>query len=171
MQRPALRPLAADISHPELSAAGARRPALLPLGAMMAAVALSGAAHAQETAQAEASALPAINVNAQREENTGYQGVRTTVGKSPQLLRDVPQAVTVVTEQLIQDRGADTLKEALRNVAGLTFNAGEGGRIGDNITLRGYSLVGDLYLDGMRDIAQYNREVFNVEQVDVLRGS
>ena len=117
MQRPALRPLAADISHPELSAAGARRPALLPLGAMMAAVALSGVAHAQENAQAEAAALPAINVKTQREENLGYQGVKTTVGKTPQLLRDVPQAVTVVTEQLIQDRGADTLKEALRNVA------------------------------------------------------
>ena len=171
MQRPALRPLAADISHPELSAAGARRPDLLPLGAMVAAVALSGVAHAQETAQAEAAALPAINVKTQREENLGYQGVKTTVGKTPQLLRDVPQAVTVVTEQLIQDRGADTLKEALRNVAGLTFNAGEGGRIGDNITLRGYSLVGDLYLDGMRDIAQYNREIFNIEQVEVLRGS
>ena len=173
--RPALRPLAADISHPELSAsASGRRVALLPLGAMMAAVALSGGAHAQQTtqaAQAEAAALPAINVNTQREQNIGYQGIKTTVGKTPQLLRDVPQAVTVVTEQLIQDRGADTLKEALRNVAGLTFNAGEGGRIGDNITLRGYSLVGDLYLDGMRDIAQYNREIFNVEQVDVLRGS
>ena len=179
--RPALQPLAVGISHPELSASASnRRPALLPLGAMMAAVVLSGGAHAQQSAQpsqtapaaqAEAAALPAINVNAQREENTGYQGVRTSVGKSPQLLRDVPQAVTVVTEQLIQDRGADTLKEALRNVAGLTFNAGEGGRIGDNITLRGYSLVGDLYLDGIRDIAQYNREVFNVEQVDVLRGS
>ena len=171
-QRPALRPLAADISHPELSAsATARRPALLPVGAMMAAVALSGLAQAQESAQMEAAALPAINVKTQREENTGYQGVKTTVGKTPQLLRDVPQSVTVVTEQLIQDRGADTLKEALRNVAGLTFNAGEGGRIGDNITLRGYSLVGDLYLDGMRDIAQYNREVFNIEQVDVLRGA
>jgi catecholate siderophore receptor len=171
-QRPALRPLAADISHPELSAsAGVRRPPLLPLGAMMAAVALSGVAQAQESAQAEATALPAINVKTRHEENTGYQGVKTTVGKTPQLLRDVPQAVTVVTEQLIQDRGADTLKEALRNVAGLTFNAGEGGRIGDNVTLRGYSLVGDLYLDGMRDIAQYNREVFNIEQVDVLRGS
>lgn len=179
--RPALQPLAVGISHPELSASASnRRPALLPLGAMMAAVVLSGGAHAQQSAQPsqtapaaqdEAAALPAINVNAQREENTGYQGVRTSVGKSPQLLRDVPQAVTVVTEQLIQDRGADTLKEALRNVAGLTFNAGEGGRIGDNITLRGYSLVGDLYLDGIRDIAQYNREVFNVEQVDVLRGS
>src|SRR5450830_1323419 len=98
--RPALRPLAADISHPELSAsASGRRAALLPLGAMMA-----------------AAALPAINVNTQREQNIGYQGIKTTVGKTPQLLRDVPQAVTVVTEQLIQDRGADTLKEALRNV-------------------------------------------------------
>ena len=125
--RPALQPLAVGISHPELSASASnRRPALLPLGAMMAAVALSGGAHAQQAAQAqaqaqaEASALPAINVNAQREENTGYQGVRTSVGKTPQLLRDVPQAVTVVTEQLMQDRNADTLKEALRNVAGDT---------------------------------------------------
>ncbi len=90
--RPALQPLAAGISHPELSASASnRRPALLPLGAMMAAVALSGGAHAQQaaqavpaapaaqSAQAEAAALPTINVNAKREENTGYQGVRTTV--------------------------------------------------------------------------------------------
>ncbi len=94
--RPASQPLAFGISHPELSAyASNRRPALLPLGAMMAAaVALSGAAHAQQATQAtpaEAAALPAIHVNTQREENTGYQGIRTTMGKTPQLLRDVPQ--------------------------------------------------------------------------------
>jgi catecholate siderophore receptor len=71
----------------------------------------------------------------------------------------------------MEDRNADTLREALRNVPSLTFNAGEGGRTGDNITLRGYSAVGDLYLDGMRDMAQYHREVFNLEQIDVLRGS
>jgi len=65
----------------------------------------------------------------------------------------------------------DDAPRALRNVPGLTFNAGEGGRIGDNFTLRGYSVVGDLYLDGIRDNAQYERDLFNLEQVDVLRGA
>lgn len=104
-------------------------------------------------------------------EAKGYQGDKTRVGKVPQLAKDIPQSITSVSEQLMRERNADTFKEALRNVAGLTFNAGEGGRIGDNITLRGYSAVGDLYLDGIRDIAQYNRETFNLEQIDILRGS
>ncbi len=149
----------------------------LPLGAMLTAITLSSPmSHAQTpsllTTPIQEATLPTIDVKSTRTRETiGYQAEKTSVGKIPQALRDIPQAVTVVTEQLIHDRNADTLKEALRNVAGLTFNAGEGGRIGDNVTLRGYSLVGDLYLDGMRDIAQYNREIFNLEQVDVLRGS
>ena len=102
---------------------------------------------------------------------SGYRTDTTEVGKVRQELRDIPQSVTVVPESLIRDRNADTLRDALRNVTGLTFNAGEGGRIGDNITIRGYSVVGDLYLDGVRDAAQYNREVFNLERIDVLRGS
>jgi catecholate siderophore receptor len=104
-------------------------------------------------------------------EEQGYQPGITNIGKTPQLVRDIPQAVTIVPEQLMFDRNADSFREALRNVPSLTFNAGEGGRIGDNITLRGYSAVGDLYLDGMRDIAQYNRETFNLTQIEVLRGS
>ncbi|MBI3716012.1 MAG: TonB-dependent receptor [Betaproteobacteria bacterium] len=119
----------------------------------------------------EQTTLPTVNVKDAREEQKGYQAGTTNVGKSKQLPRDIPQAVTIVPEQLIRDRGADTFREALRNVPSLTFNAGEGGRIGDNITLRGYSVVGDLYLDNMRDIAQYNRDTFNYEQIDVLRGS
>ena len=99
-----------------------RLPALLLLAAAPLLMPRPGAAQAQQSAepatraaQAEAAALPAINVNAQREENVGYQGVRTTVGKSPQLLRDVPQSVTVVTEQLIQDltREANQARQAL----------------------------------------------------------
>jgi catecholate siderophore receptor len=150
-------------------------PALLPLGAMIAAISLSGAnfAFAQNTAAPVREAtLATIDVkDARIEDAVGYQARTSTIAKVPQALRDIPQSVTVVTSQLIEDRKADTLKEALRNVAGLTFNAGEGGRIGDNVTLRGYSLVGDLYMDGMRDIAQYNREIFNVQRVDVLRGA
>jgi len=105
------------------------------------------------------------------DDESRYQPLTTRVGRIEQSPLDIPQSVTILTAPLLEDRGADSLEDALRNVASLTFNAGEGGRIGDNVTLRGYSIVGDLFLDGMRDIAQYNREIFNLEQVDVLRGS
>lgn len=184
--RPALRPAAAAIaSTSAIRTQASARPALLPLGAMVAAMAFSMDAALAQSAQAtpgkqeqadapakQEATMPTITVKDVRDRETiGYQGGKTSVGKSAQLARDIPQSVTIVSSQLMHDRNADTMKEALRNVAGLTFNAGEGGRIGDNITLRGYSAVGDLYLDNMRDIAQYNRESFNLEQIDVLRGS
>lgn len=106
-----------------------------------------------------------------RESEQTYQAGVTTSGKVALPARDIPQSLTTVTSQLMKDQGADTMKDALRNVAGLTFNAGEGGRIGDNITLRGYSAVGDLYLDNLRDVAQYNRETFNLDRIEILRGS
>ncbi|MEQ1516179.1 MAG: TonB-dependent receptor [Usitatibacteraceae bacterium] len=115
--------------------------------------------------------LQPVNVTGEREHEKSYQPGLTNIGKSLQLPRDIPQSVTLVPEALMHDRSVDTFREALRNVPSITFNAGEGGRIGDNITLRGFSVVGDLYLDGIRDIAQYNRETFNAEQIEVLRGS
>lgn len=101
----------------------------------------------------------------------GYQATKTRVGKVLQDPHDVPQAVTTITNSLIRDQQLGSLREALSNVAGLTFNAAEGGRAGDNMMLRGFYTFGDIYLDGIRDTAQYNRELFNLEQVDVLRGS
>jgi catecholate siderophore receptor len=103
--------------------------------------------------------------------NNGYQATETRVGKTKQDPHDVAQAVTTVTNQLLEEQQVGSLREALRNVSGLTFNAAEGGRSGDNMMLRGFYTFGDLYLDGIRDTAQYNRETFNLEQIDVLRGS
>lgn len=103
--------------------------------------------------------------------NNGYQGTQTRVGKTLQDPQDVPQAITTLTRELMEDQQVSSLREALRNVSGLTFNAAEGGRGGDNMMLRGFYTFGDLYLDGIRDTAQYNRETFFIEQVDVLRGS
>ena len=127
---------------------------------------------APSAVRSQETTLPNVIVTDVRDrEEKGYQADKSSVSKVPQLLRDIPSSVTVITEQLMHDRNTDTLKEALRNVAGLTFNAAEGGRVGDNFTLRGFSVVSDLYLDGLRDISQYNRDAFNIEQVDVLRGS
>lgn len=105
------------------------------------------------------------------DEDSGYIPKTAQVGKTGEAAKDIPQSLTIIPQQLIQQQNAATLKDALKNVAGLTFNAGEGGRIGDNITLRGFSAQGDLYLDGLRDIGQYNRDSFNLNSVEVLRGS
>jgi len=116
--------------------------------------------------------LEEVNVKASAvQADDGYQATKTRVGKVLQDPHDIPQAVTTVTGSLIKDQQLSSLKEALSNVAGLTFNAAEGGRAGDNMMLRGFYTFGDIYLDGVRDTAQYNRELFNLEQVDVLRGS
>ena len=100
-----------------------------------------------------------------------YQAVTSTIGKGKQALRDIPQSVTVVTEHLIDDRHLDTLKDALHQTAGVTFLAAEGGE--EDVRLRGYSMqqTGDILIDGMRDPAIYERDTFNYDRVEVLRGS
>ena len=100
-----------------------------------------------------------------------YQSGATSVGKLPVIAKDIPQSLTVIDEKLMYDQGKDSFKSALENVIGITFEAGEGGRVGDNIRLRGFSAAGDIYLDGMRDIAQFNGYIFNTERVEVLRGA
>ena len=117
--------------------------------------------------------LPPVRAqgSAEPEGRDAYQASTTTAGKGKQDLRDVPQSITVVTEKLMDDRGNDSVKAALHGVAGITFEAGEGGGIGDLIRLRGFSARGDIFLDGLRDIAQYNRDNFNLDRVEVLRGS
>jgi catecholate siderophore receptor len=100
-----------------------------------------------------------------------YQPEVSSTVRAPVAPKDVPQSLTIVNEELMKDQGADNLRGALRNVPGITFEAGEGGRIGDSIRLRGFSVSGDIYLDGIRDIAQYNRDTFNDDRIEVLRGS
>ena len=122
--------------------------------------------------QSEAEQLEEVTVKSKKEApKDGYQATKTRVGKTLQDPHDIPQAVTTVTNQLMHDQQIGSLREALRNVSGLNFNAAEGGRSGDNFMLRGFYTFGDIYMDGIRDTAVYNRETFNLEQVDVLRGS
>ena len=131
-------------------------------------------AYAEEskTNTSKAEELEEVSVNSKKElVKDGYQATKTRVGKIVQDPHDIPQAITTVTQSLMHDQQVGSLREALRNVSGLTFNAAEGGRAGDNFNLRGFYTFGDIYLDGVRDTAQYNRETFNLEQVDVLRGS
>jgi catecholate siderophore receptor len=144
-----------------------RAASIFPVGVMFAA-SLLATGHA---VAAEEQTLPAVTVKADAEQQDGYRATKTRVGKVVQDPHDVPQAITTITRSLMEEQEANSLREALRNVSGLSFNAAEGGRSGDNMMLRGFYTFGDIYLDGIRDTAQYNREVFNLEQVDVLRGA
>lgn len=120
-----------------------------------------------------AKTLPAVEVEAETEKSAKetYQATTTRIGKGSQELRDIPQSVTVVTERLIDDRNLDTLKETLHNTAGISFLAAEGGE--EDIRLRGFSLQasGDIFVDGMRDPAFYERDTFSWDRLEVLRGS
>jgi catecholate siderophore receptor len=128
---------------------------------------------AAPAARAGDTVLPEVRAVAQAE-RSGKESLRATttrIGKGQQELRDIPQSLTVVTEKLLDDRNQDTLKEALKNTAGISFLAAEGGE--EDIRLRGFSLQanGDIFIDGMRDPAFYERDSFNWDRLELLRGS
>ena len=145
--------------------------ALLPLGALMLAASFSSWA---QTSTAPDKTLKTVTVTETAEAPAGKDSLRateTTIGKGKQKLRDIPQSITVVTEKLIDDRNLDTFKEALKNTSGISFVAAEGGE--SDIKLRGFSLAatGDIFADGIRDPAFYDRDTFNLDRLEVMRGS
>src|SRR5215469_8967091 len=93
--------------------------------------------------------------------------VEDKLGQDPQ---DVPQSLTVVDHELMRAQGTTRLEEALKNVPGITLNAGEGAARGDTVNLRGFSAFNDFFLDGIRDAAVYTRDSFNLQSVEVVKG-
>ena len=127
---------------------------------------LSWAAPAMAEAAA-ADEAPAIIVYGRPD---GYDTEQTpTATKTQTPLVDVPQAVTVISREQLDDQGINSLNEALRYVPGVTLGQGEGHR--DQITLRGQSSTADFFVDGIRDDAQYYRPLYNVERIEVLKGA
>jgi catecholate siderophore receptor len=93
--------------------------------------------------------------------------------KATRPLRDTPQTITVISDQVLRKQNLLTLRDALQTIPGITFGAGEGGGgYGDSINLRGYSANNDITIDGVRDSAQYSRtETFNLQQIEVYNGA
>ena len=139
--------------------------------ALLASVAcLPAPALANNAADAEAQRdyLPSnIVVTGARETYVGEDG--STATKTPTPIIDVPQAVTVITADQLEDQGVTSLNDALRFVPGVSLETGEGHR--DEVFIRGQETTADFYLDGLRDDAQYYRPLYNVERVEVLKGA
>ncbi|GAB3629575.1 TonB-dependent receptor [Pandoraea terrae] len=156
-----------------------RTPLALAMTALFAA-AQAGHAIAQETpptsqavtpAQAGGAAkLPETNVAGTSVRDDYQRDVATVGGKVPTTIRDIPQSVTVIDKAVMQAQGATSFADALRNSPGITLGAAEGGQIGNNINLRGFSARTDIYLDGFRDRGQYYRDTFYLDSIEVLEG-
>ena len=149
---------------------------LLPLGALMLAASVGSWAQGVPAPTTPTTATPTLSTvtvkeSAEVQSKDTLRVKKTTIGKGNQDIRDIPQSVTVFTEKLMNDRNQDDFREVLRTTAGVTFQAGETGE--EDVRLRGFSLgqAGDIYTDGMKDAPLYERDTFNLDRVEVLKGS
>ncbi len=92
----------------------------------------------------------------------------STATKTPTPLRDVPQSVTVVTKELIQDQLMMSVGDVMRYVPGVMVHQGENNR--DQVIIRGTSSSADFFVDGVRADVQYYRDLYNLERVETLKG-
>jgi catecholate siderophore receptor len=104
-----------------------------------------------------------------RERPAGYTvPAISSATKTPTPLRDVPQAVTAVTKELIKDQMMMSVGDVMRYVPGIGVHQGENNR--DQVIIRGNSSSADFFVDGVRDDVQYYRDLYNVDRVEALKG-
>jgi catecholate siderophore receptor len=153
------------------SAAPSRRAQLSPAAVGIASLSLFGAeggACAQTTAAEQT--LPEVRV--EEGADTGFRTDSTrNATRTDTPLRDIPQFINIVPQSVMRSQNASTLQEALRNVPGISYAAPEGGtQVNQVFFLRGFPIFDNLFIDGVRDLGEYNRDVFATDSVEVLKG-
>ena len=143
-----------------------------------AALALPGAVLAQSAAAPATAAsqargettLPTVKVQAVQDND--FKADVVSSPKFTQPIVDTPQTITVIKKELLQQQAATSLSEALRNTPGVTMQLGENGstQTGDSINLRGFDSSQSIFVDGIRDLGAVSRDVFNIDQVEVVKG-
>ena len=114
--------------------------------------------------------LPEVKVEAKAE--TPYKGEKSANPKYTQPLLDTPQTISVISKEIMREQGATSLMEALRNTPGITMQLGENGNTsaGDTFQMRGVTAQTSTFVDGVRDLGAISRDVFNLEQIEVVKG-
>src|SRR3954468_10305363 len=120
---------------------------------------------AAAAAAAEVEAEPIVVTGARDAYTVKESSIAT---RTPTDLKDVPQAVSIVTGEQIDDQALRSIGDVMRYVPGAVISQGEGHR--DQIILRGNSSTADFFVDGLRDDVQYYRGLYNLERVEVLKG-
>ncbi len=134
---------------------------------------------ARRSQPAQVAAVPFPNAGGLRPDRNPYADAAAPYkvdrlqasGKFPEPLLNTPKTVTVLSKEILEDKNATTLKQAVLSTAGVTLGTGEGGNaFGDRFFIRGFDARNDVFLDGMRDAGVSVRENFFTEQVEILRG-
>jgi catecholate siderophore receptor len=127
-------------------------------------------ADSTSTAIERAREIAGMKVVAERTRRASYVTTRSrTATKTDTPLRDTPQSATVLTRTLIADQSMQSMSDAVRFIPGITMAQGEGHR--DAPVIRGNTSTADFFVDGVRDDAQYLRDLYNVERIEALKGS
>lgn len=102
-----------------------------------------------------------------------YKVDKSSSSKITQDLVDTPQTIQVITKKVMDEQQATTLQEALRNTPGITLNLGENGNTNskDNINMRGFDVQGSIFKDGIRDLTNAAKDMYNTEAVEVTKGA
>jgi len=134
---------------------------------------------ARRTQPAQVAAVPYPNAGALRADRNPYADAAAPYkvdhvqasGKFPEPILNTPKTITVLSKEVLEDKNATTLKQAILSTAGVTLGTGEGGNaFGDRFFIRGFDARNDIFLDGVRDAGVSVRENFFTEQVEILRG-
>jgi catecholate siderophore receptor len=146
-------------------------PAALGLMAMSAAAQTTPPTEPKKPDSAQEVTLPPVKAKATVPE-TDFKADAVASPKFTQPLVDTPQTITVIKKELLQQQVATTLTEALRNTPGITLQLGENGNTttGDGIFMRGFDTSNSIFVDGIRDMGAVSRDMFNIEQVEVVKG-
>lgn len=101
----------------------------------------------------------------------GYEAETLSSPKQTQPVLDTPQTVSIMTDTLLDEQGRRTLRDSLRNITGVSLQAGEGNPPGgDNMKIRGFSARDDIFVDGLPDNGNYFRDPFNAQAIEVTKG-
>ncbi len=113
---------------------------------------------------------PDANPNANA--NAPYKVEKSADSKYTEPLRDTPKTITAIPKEVIEDLGATSFRDVVRTQPGVTLGTGEGGNaFGDRIFIRGFEARNDVYIDGMRDPGVTSREIFAIEQIEIVKGA
>lgn len=118
----------------------------------------------------EVTELPEVSVKSKKE--VPFKADTSASQKFTKPLIDTTQTVQVIKKELLREQGVFSLTDALRNTPGITMQLGEGGNstAGDTFTMRGFNASNQLFVDGLRDLGAVSRDVYNLEQIEVIKG-
>lgn len=124
-------------------------------------------------AEDETIELDTIQVVGEKESDTrpvkGYNAKKSSSStRTDTPLRDTPQSITVIPQDLIKDQSIQSISQAVQYVPGVQAAQGEGNR--DALVFRGNATTGDFFLDGLRDDVQTYRDIYNTDRIEVLKG-